>query len=574
MKTAAECKREAEEWLKSDPDAATREELAGMLERGDSLEDHFAGPLKFGTAGLRGLLGPGPNRMNRVVVMRAMAGFCRHLKETVPGACERGVCVGFDGRRMSREFAADAIAVARGEGFVVHAFDAPTPTPTIAYSIRHLKAAGGVVVTASHNPPAYNGFKVFWENGAQIVPPHDAKIAAQIANIKGLEGIELGDASSALTLDRDVIDPYLAEIATLPRHPNADAELVIAHTALHGVGTRFVREALGMTGFSSFHTVASQAEPDARFPTVDFPNPEEDGAMDAVVALAKEVGADVALANDPDADRLAVSVLHDGEYVPLGGNEIGILLAHYLLSTEGDSDGGAKPLVLNTIVSSPMLLSVAEAHGAIGEQTLTGHKWIHNRALELEATGEARFVFGYEEALGYAPMASVRDKDGVSSLVLMADLARHCKAEGRTLIDELERCFRRYGMYLSDQISLVLPGAEGAAQIAGAMEKIRQDPPVELGGYRVVGTQDFLAQVRRAGDEETPLTLPKANAMVLEVEGGHRAMLRPSGTEPKLKHYFDVRIEVAEGEPMSDARERGEALLKALSDALLSLTRP
>ncbi|MBO6933592.1 MAG: phospho-sugar mutase [Deltaproteobacteria bacterium] len=551
---------EVEAWMAEDPDEDTRAELEALLEAGDEAElrDRFRGMLSFGTAGLRGLLGGGPNRMNRAVVLRATAGFCAHLKASVPDAAERGVVIGFDGRRKSRVLANDAASVIAGMGLKALVFEEVAPTPLVAFALLDQKAAGALVITASHNPPDYNGYKVFWENGAQIIPPHDAAIAEAIGAVESLASIPRSDARTVL--GDDVADRYLAGVKALAQHPESPRDLTIAHTALHGVGAPYVRRALADAGFEAVHEVASQREPDGTFPTVAFPNPEEKGAMDAVGALAKEVGADLVLANDPDADRLAVEVLHEGAYVRLTGNEIGCLLAAYLL----EEGSGANRLVVESVVSSPMLLSIAKGHGIRAEQTLTGHKWIQNRALELEAEG-LELVFGYEEALGYACGTLVRDKDGISAAAVMADLAAHCRARGKTVIDYREEAWRRYGLYLSDQVSLVLPGTEGAAQIQALMVRARKEPPTTLGGLAVTAVQDFETRTRTLADGSTePLTFPAANVVVFEVEGGHRAMLRPSGTEPKLKMYFDVRVDVADGEAIAAAQARGNDTLAGI----------
>ncbi len=552
---------EVERWIAEDPDEDTREELKALLAAGDEAElrDRFRGMLKFGTAGLRGLLGGGPNRMNRAVVLRATAGFCAHVKASVDGAAERGIVVGFDGRRKSRVLANDAASVIAGMGLKALVFEDVVPTPLVAFALLDRQAAGALVITASHNPPDYNGYKVYWENGAQIIPPHDAGIAEAIGAVETLDAIPRSDERTVL--GDEVADRYLAGVKALAKHPEAPRDLTIAHTALHGVGAPYVRRALADAGFDAVHEVASQREPDGRFPTVAFPNPEEEGAMDAVGALAREVDADLVLANDPDADRLAVEVAHEGTYVRLTGNEIGCLLAAYLLE-EGE---GAKRLVVESVVSSPMLLDIAAAHGVRAEQTLTGHKWIQNRALELETAEGLELVFGYEEALGYACGTLVRDKDGISAAAVMADLAAHCRSKGQTIIDYREQAWRRYGLYLSDQVSLVLPGSDGAAQIQALMAKARSQPPTTLGGAAVTAVQDFETRTRTLADGSTePLSFPAANVVVFEIEGGHRAMLRPSGTEPKLKMYFDVRVEVAEGEAIDAAQARGGATLEAI----------
>ena len=574
MTITDELRASAEAWMKDDPDADTVGELQALLDADDAeaVIDRFLGSLQFGTAGLRGLLGAGPNRMNRKVVLRATAGLCAYVLEHVEGAEERGLCIAYDGRRKSRLFAEDAASVALGAGLKVRVFETVTPTPVLAYACRKTHAAAGIVVTASHNPPDYNGYKVYWANAAQIVPPQDEGIAAKIAAVGELASIPRvpsADAPERVTvLGEELEAAYLAEVVALAVHPELPRDVTVAYTAMHGVGDRLARRALAEAGFGSVHTVAEQAEPDGAFPTVAFPNPEEDGAMDLLLAKAASVDADVAFANDPDADRLAVAVRRaPGDYVQLSGNDVGCLIGHYLLS-EGPQDG--ERLVVNTIVSSPMLGAIAAAHGARWEQTLTGFKWIANRALELE--GSVRFVYGYEEALGYTVGSIVRDKDGIGTAVLVADLAAWCKSRGGTLLSELEVAWRRYGMYLSQQVSKVLPGEEGKREIAEMMARVREASPKQLDGRAVLASSDLLSGERVLADGSTSaLSFPKGNVLAFELEGGHRVMLRPSGTEPKIKSYFDVCVTMAEGEAVDAARARGEAILGALAGALAAL---
>ncbi|HJL17978.1 MAG TPA: phospho-sugar mutase [Sandaracinaceae bacterium LLY-WYZ-13_1] len=570
MAIPEQLRRDAEAWTRDDPDPETRAEIARLLEEedGDGLSERFAGSLEFGTAGLRGLLGAGPNRMNRKVVLRATAGLCAHLLETCEDARARGVCIGFDGRRMSRELARDAASVAAGMGLKVRAFDRVTPTPLVAFACLRTEAAAGIVVTASHNPPEYNGYKVYWGNGAQIVPPVDAGIAAAIEAVGDVDDIARADFDEAVRDGRiellgDALEAaYLEGVRALQVHPGLPRDVSIAYTAMHGVGERFVMEALRQAGFTRVHSVPEQAEPDGSFPTVSFPNPEEDGAMDLVLALAEEERADVVFANDPDADRLAVAVRDtDGAYVQLTGNEVGSLLGHYLLD---QGPAGDARLVVNTIVSSPMLGAIAAAHGARWEQTLTGFKWIANRAMALEAEEDARFVFGYEEALGYTVGQLVRDKDGIGTAVVVADMAAWCRSRGKTLIDELEEAWRRYGMYLSRQVSRVHPGTEGAEKIAAVMARVREAPPSSVGERAVEAFTDLSSGVRRGAGGVTTSPLPRGDVLSLELEGGHRVMLRPSGTEPKIKLYLDVRVDMGGGETVAAAKARGEAVLDAL----------
>ncbi len=561
---------QAEAWRDEDPDPETRAELDALLHQEDepALRDRFAGMLEFGTAGLRGLLGAGPSRMNRSVVLRATAGFARHLAFEVENARARGVVVGFDGRRKSRELAQDVAEVLAGHGIVAHVFEDFAPTPLVGFAVRRLGAAGGVVITASHNPPAYNGYKVYWANGAQIVPPHDAGIASRIADIETLASIARVPYAAAKerglvrVCGADVVSEYLALVHDCAIHRETPRDLVIAYTAMHGVGGPFVRRGLEEQGFSQVFEVEAQAKPDGEFPTVAFPNPEEKGAMDLVLALAESKEADLVLANDPDADRLAVAVRHEGRYVTLTGNEIGCLFAHYLLE---QGEQAPNRLVVASVVSSPMIIAIGRAHGAWSELTLTGHKWIQNRGLELEAREGVRFVFGYEEALGYAVSPGVRDKDGVTAAIAMADLAAWCKSQGRTVVGELQRMWRLYGMFLSEQVSIVRAGPEGALAIREAMTRARTSAPTCLGGVEVLAVQDFARGVRRTPDgTESKLALPPSDVVVFELAGGHRAMLRPSGTEPKVKFYFDVRVEVGTDEPLDEARARGRALLDGI----------
>ena len=538
----------AQTWIAQDPDPETQAELRRLIasEDRDALEARFGGMLEFGTAGLRGLLGAGPARMNRVNVIRVTHGFCAWLQEQVPEIATRGICVAHDARTKSDIFARDVIEVALGAGIPVHTYSTMVATPLLAFAVREIGSGGGVMITASHNPPEYNGYKVFWENGAQIIPPNDVGIANKIAIAPSADAIprvsmEEGKERKLLrNLDRRCAFKYVHDVADAVRRTEQRRTIHIAYTALHGVAERLMRAVFSRTGFCKVTSVREQARPDPSFPTVDFPNPEEAGAMDRVLQLGKEVDADLALANDPDGDRLAVAVRHGGVFERLSGNEIGILLANDLLEAHADFD---KPLVISTVVSSPMLGPVAKAHGARWEQTLTGHKWIQNRALELESEGY-QFVFGYEEALGYAPLPIVRDKDGVSSALLIADLASRLKAEGRTLIDARNDLWRQHGVVEDRQIAVWFDGEDGAAKMAGRVRALRNDPPRTVAGLEIVSVRDLLRQVRWTPDGEKPDTsLPKADVLLFELHGGHRVMARPSGTEPKLKYYLYAQAE-------------------------------
>jgi len=565
---------EARLWAAQDPDPETKRELESLIESNDvpALTERFAGVLEFGTAGLRGLLGAGPARMNRVTVSRTTAGLCTWLLGRVPDAASRGVCVGRDARDKSDVFERDVIEVLSGFGIPVWVFSDVVPTPVLAFTVQQCGAAGGVMITASHNPPGYNGYKVYWENGAQIIPPNDRGIAEAIERAPGVDRIRRLPMSKAREkgLIRDAEpsrESYVRSIAGLGTDPRARAPVRVAYTALHGVAEDTFRRVLARAGFEDIQSVPEQAAPDGRFPTVSFPNPEEPGAMDRVLELGSKVGADLAVANDPDGDRVAVAVHASRGFEMLSGNDIGLLLADDLLSRY---DQEAQPVVLSTIVSSPVLGRVAAAHGARCEQTLTGHKWIQNRALELEREG-LRPVFGYEEALGYAPSSAVRDKDGISSGLLMIDLAARLKARGETLLGARRALAKAHGYVADRQISRRFdePGAQ--ARMNDAVNRFREDPPSEIGGYRVERIQDFQRRTEWTPAGTAPLSeLPSSNLLMFELEGGHRVLLRPSGTEPKLKYYFYAVAPTTQTTDVRAAENDANATLDRLIADLVS----
>lgn len=570
----------AEAWARDDPDPASAAELRGLVERRAEadLRDAFAGRLEFGTAGLRGVIGPGPNRMNRAVVRQATAGLARHLLRAAPDALTRGVVVGRDARRMSDVFAEDVAGVLAAHGVPAWVFPEPVPTPVGAFAVLELGTAGGVVVTASHNPPEYNGYKVYWSNGAQIIPPHDQAIAAEIERAGPAREVPILTPEEARRrgLRREVGDEvgraYLDAIGALPPFRGEAGGLAVVTTALHGVGARWLRQALREAGFGRVHEVAEQSEPDGRFPTVRFPNPEEPAAMDLAFALARRTKADLVLANDPDADRLAVAARDEaGALRSFSGNEVGVLLGHYLLTQARPAP--ARPLLVSTIVSSPQLGVVARDLGARYEETLTGFKWIANRALEVERAEGAAFVFGYEEALGYAAGTAVRDKDGIGAGLVFADLAAWCASRGTTPWGYLEEIQRRHGLFLAGQRSFTFPGADGLAAIRRIMEGFRAAPPPRIGGLEVVEVRDYQWRVAREGGVERPLALPSSNVIAYQLAGGSRVTLRPSGTEPKIKYYFELREEPASGEAIEAAANRGRERLDRLAEDFLRLAR-
>lgn len=569
----------ATSWLAEDPDPTTHAELEALLTRargndaaaGADLQERFTGQLEFGTAGLRGVLGAGPQRMNRVLVRKVSAGLAAYVNAQPSVGDTHIAVVGYDGRRNSTVFAEDTARVLAGAGIKVFLANTPWPTPVTAWATTQLGATTAVMVTASHNPPEYNGYKVYWANGAQIVPPQDQGIAAAIAQIGDTRALPMPTLAEARAagrieiLDDTTLAAYLAGVAALRdtmvgrSHPRRD--LRIAYTALHGVGYTAVQRALAEAGFSGLQAEPSQRDPNGEFPTVAFPNPEEPGAMDRVLELARTCDADLVLANDPDADRLAVAVptrARDGRFVQLTGDQVGALLADFLLTQQRRAADAARPLVATTVVSSGLLQYLAEHHGVAYRETLTGFKWIANAALHHRAQTGGAFVMGYEEALGYSVGELVRDKDGVSAALFFAELAAWNAARGVHLLDHLDEIYRRVGLFITAQVSLTLPGSDGLMQIRSKMATARATPPTEIAGAPLTSIVDLASGANG---------LPPSNVLIWRTAAGDRVIMRPSGTEPKLKSYFETRVQLSANESMASARARGEARLAALKAA-------
>ncbi len=572
MQSEQELIEAAKAWMLADPDPQTQSELAQLIEAQDwvELRERMAGTLSFGTAGLRGIVGAGSNRMNRAVVLRTSSGLASYLLKHVPDAKTLPVIVGYDGRLTSEEYAQATIAVLMRAGIPVRYFSRPAPTPLVAYAARQLAASAAVVITASHNPPEYNGYKVYAGNAIQIVPPVDSQIAAAIASAPLPKDIPLSDFelakpnASATLIPDSLIERYYDDILTVRPGCEKDQNIEIVYTPMHGVGWHFMQQAFARSGYQRVSVVAEQAKPDGHFPTVKFPNPEEPGAMDLAFALAKKMNADLVVANDPDADRLAIALPENGGYRQLTGNQVGLLLADFALEYASKLP---RPLVAQSIVSSPMLESLARAHGAAYAQTLTGFKWIWNAALDLERDEGVRFCFGYEEALGYSIGPIVRDKDGISVGVVFADLVAHCKARGTTALARLSELYRKHGLWVSGQRSSVLPGTSGQAQIAAAMQKVAVTPPTQLGSREVVGTTDY-----QQGEAGRPRWMHNTSLFELRLSGGGRVLVRPSGTEPKLKIYVDLRVEVSPTEDLKlrEVEAEGEAkIIAAATESFL-----
>lgn len=568
MTTLAEAARR---WALEDPDDATAAELLELADRGDDgeLAEVMGAPLEFGTAGIRGRVGPGPSRMNRAVVIRTTRGLADFLIDRCEGVPDGPVIVGFDARPTSRQFAEDTVGVLAAAGIRVLYFPEFSPTPLVAFSAKHLGAEAAVVVTASHNPPQDNGYKVYDRNAAQIISPTDTAISDAIARVGPAN--EVPRVADAFTTDDDsfqpvpesILDAYWAEVdATRPVRPGNTVRIV--YTPLHGVGGRTMLDIFGRTSHDHVTPVAEQFEPDGRFPTVTFPNPEEPGALDLALAEGDRNGAAIVMANDPDADRLAAALPTPGSWRLLTGNELGVLLGAYLL---GNWSGPGRAITACSVVSSPMLGMMATRHGAIHLTTLTGFKWIANAAMATEAKGEGRFLFGYEEALGYTVGRTVRDKDGIAAALLLADLAAIESSRGRTLLDGLADLWEEYGIWVSSQSSIVRPGESGAAELVSAVDHIASNPPNEVLGQPVTSLTDY-----RVGAEDRPPWLGAQDLVELSLGDSGRILVRPSGTEPKLKIYVDLREPGSGGEVHArrdDLLERSRQVSAAVAASLV-----
>ncbi|MDO5724028.1 MAG: phospho-sugar mutase [Flaviflexus sp.] len=545
-------------WIDHDPDPTTREELLDLKTRADGgdeeakadLADRFSGPLTFGTAGLRGKMGGGPHRMNRAVVRQAAAGLIAYLQDKV--GRDAFVVIGFDARYHSRDFATDTAAIITAAGGRAAIMPRTLPTPLLAWAVRHLGADAGVMVTASHNPPADNGYKVYLGGraateegqGVQIVPPADKEIAEAIAAAGPADEIPLAEGGWE-TIDEAVIDAYVERaLALVPAGHSSDLKIV--HTAMHGVGSEMMLRVLNEAGFTDVTPVPEQEKPDPDFPTVSFPNPEEAGALDLATRLAEQIGADLVLANDPDADRCSAAVPADGGWRQLSGDEIGSLLGEEMAGA-GALTGGN---LASSIVSSRLLGKIAAKHGLGYTPTLTGFKWIA-RAPEL--------IFGYEEAIGFCvDPDGVRDKDGITASLLLARLAGKLKKDGKSLLDQLDELAATHGVYLTAPVTIRV---DDLSLMPATMAHLRANPPTSLAGSPVAESVDLA---------EGTDSLPPTDALILVSERGDRAVVRPSGTEPKVKCYLEV-IEPVDDElrdAQTEAQRRMEGLKADMSAAL------
>lgn len=536
-------------------DEETRQELGQMTDPKE-IKDRFYADLEFGTGGLRGIIAAGTNRMNKYVIRKATQGLAECVRDHGPEGMKRGVVIAYDSRKYSPEFALEAALVLAQNGVKAYLFDALRPTPELSFAVRQLHAIAGIVVTASHNSKAYNGYKVYWEDGGQVPPVKADQILARIEareNWLGIEPmpIEMAKTSGLLEIIGEEIDqPYLARVLELALHPDLDVkkggELRIIYTPLHGAGNILVRRALAELGFSSVTVVPEQELPDPEFTTVPYPNPEIPATFELARRYGTQMQADLLLATDPDADRLGV-VLRDpqGDFTQLTGNQIGVLLTYYILSQKKAL--GILPenaTIIKTVASTDLADEVARYFNVRVENVLTGFKFIAEKEKEMEEGGWGTFQFGFEESYGYLAGDFVRDKDAIIASVLLAEAALYYKqVEGRNLFDVLESIYKQFGYYLDDQESLALEGIQGKVEMAKIMDSLRQEEIHELGGTKIEKFDDYEQRIGK--DSSTgltyPLTLPRSNVLRFSFNGGGFVMVRPSGTEPKIKFYFSIK---------------------------------
>lgn len=543
------------EWLENDYfDADTKAELTAIKENDNEIKERFYKDLEFGTAGLRGVIGAGTNRMNIYTVRKATQGLANYILKN--GAGDRGVAIAYDSRRMSPEFADESARCLAANGIKAYVFESLRPTPELSFAVRKLNCIAGINITASHNPPEYNGYKVYWEDGAQITPPHDIGIMAEVeavtdyAAVKTMNLEEAKEAGLYEVIGAAVDDAYMEELKKQVLHQDAidqmNKELKIVYSPLHGTGNIPVRRILKELGFENVYVVKEQELPDGEFPTVSYPNPEAREAFELGLKLAEEVDADLVLATDPDADRLGVYVkdTKSGEYKVLTGNMSGCLLADYEISqreaVKGLPEDGC---LIKSIVTSNMAKAIAESYGVKLIDVLTGFKFIGQQILEFEKTGKGTYLFGFEESYGCLIGTYARDKDAVVATMALCEAAAYYKTLGKTLWDAMIDMYEKYGYYKDDIQSITLKGIEGLEKIQNILETLRKEPPAEIGGYKVQRARDYKAgtikDLRTGKTSDTGL--PASNVLYYELENDAWVCVRPSGTEPKVKFYYGIK---------------------------------
>ena len=560
-------------WL-NDPyfDEDTKNELLSIKNDEKEIEDRFYKELEFGTGGLRGVIGAGTNRMNIYTVRKATQGLANYILKQ--GGKEKGVAIAYDSRRKSPEFADEAALCLAANGIKAYVFDSLRPTPELSFALRQLGCISGIVITASHNPPEYNGYKAYWEDGAQVTAPKDKEIITEVKNVTDYHEVKTMDKEEAIkaglyqVIGAEIDDAYMAELKKQIIHPEIIKEMAddikIVYSPFHGTGNVPVRRILSELGFKHVYVVPEQELPDPDFTTLDYPNPEDPKAFTLALKLAKEKNADIVLATDPDADRLGIYALDtkSGEYVPFTGNMSGMLIAEYILR-ERTATGTMpeNPALVTTIVTTNMAKAICDAYGVKCLEVLTGFKYIGEQIKWFEQSGSNHYVFGLEESYGCLAGTHARDKDAVVAVMCLCEMAAWCKKNGKTVWDQMLELYEKYGYFKETQYTITLKGIEGSKQIAAIMDKLRSDLPKEFGSLKVVEARDYDRNriVNMESGEERETGLPKSNVIYFDLTNDSWCCARPSGTEPKLKFYMGVK-----GTGLEDAQEKVEKLTEAL----------
>ena len=553
-------------------DEATKAELLAIKEDTAEIEDRFYRQLEFGTGGLRGVIGAGTNRMNIYTVRQATQGLANYILSQ--NGQDKGVAIAYDSRIMSPEFAEEAALCLNANGIKAYVFESLRPTPELSFAVRELGCVSGIVLTASHNPREYNGYKVYWEDGAQITPPHDSNILAEVAKVTSFDMVKTMDKDSAVAaglfnvIGKEIDDRYMEELKKQSIHPEIIRDMAkdikIVYTPLHGTGNLPVRRVLAELGFENVYVVKEQELPDGNFPTVGYPNPESEKAFELALKLAKEVDADIVLATDPDADRLGVYCkdTKTKEYVSFTGNMSGMLIAEYILREKTAMGTMPKnPALVETIVTTDMAKAIAKAYGVELIEVLTGFKYIGEQIRLFEENNTFEYVFGLEESYGCLAGTYARDKDACVAVMMLCEVAAWCKKNNKTLWDAMIDMYEKYGYYREGLDTLTLKGIDGAAQIQQMMSDMRSNPPKTLGGFDVLAVRDYKADTRKdlVTGEVTATGLPSSNVLYYELSDNAWCCVRPSGTEPKIKFYFGVK-----GSSLADADAKLEVLKKDL----------
>ena len=566
-----------QEWLQSSEiDEETKEDLRKIEGNDEEIKDSFYKELEFGTAGLRGIVGPGTNRMNKYTVGKATQGLANYIVKN--NGQERGVAIAYDSRNMSKEFSKLVCLILNANGIKTYRFESLRPTPELSFTVRELNCISGIVITASHNPPKYNGYKVYWEDGAQISYPVDEEITAEVNAIDNYSKIKQISEEEAKEkglyneigeeLDNKYID-YLKSMSLNPEIIRKQAEnLKIVYTPLHGTGKKLATRILDELGFSNVYIVKEQAEPDGKFPTVSYPNPEDPAAFELALKLAKEVEADIVIANDPDADRIGLHVkdAKSGNYILFNGNMIGLTVADYLINQKREKGLlQENTALIKTIVSSNMTDRICEKNGVELFEVLTGFKNVASKIREFEKENSYKCIMGFEESYGCLVGDKVRDKDGIAAMMILAEAAAYYKERGLTLWDNMLNLYKTYGYYREGQIAITLEGADGAQKIKDMMERIRTNPPKQVGEYRVLKFRDYLYGTIKdfVSEKIYEENLPKSNVLYFELENDFWVAIRPSGTEPKIKFYMGVK-----GENIEDAEILVEDLKQGMKELM------